>query len=283
MANEPTITALLARIAGFEKACEFYVHAVGVRGRDDTGVGNAKIVPEAEAIVREVQRFAAEDGGRRYPFLLEEGHSLGVAFGEKSSGIPAVAHLGVTLSTFRGRVEYLLGDSDAQIRSLVTRAFLHLQRSIVADPRLRTTWQEAYQEGETRCEALGAAHLLLHGIWAFKAGGSGERTDLVLGERLTIGSDEREAAEGLVLTEWKVVRSPREADEQYEQAIHQARRYSAGLLAGFELASTRYLVLVSADHLPARQPEVFDGVTYRVVNVSVWPGRPSGPVGRHAR
>ena len=40
------------------------------------------------------------------------------------------------------------------MRSLVFRAFTHLQRTIVADRFARTVWEEAFQAGETECEQL---------------------------------------------------------------------------------------------------------------------------------
>jgi hypothetical protein len=91
-----------------------------------------------------------------------------------------------------------------------------------------------------KCEKLGAAHLLLHGIWAFKVSATGERTDLVLGEKLEITPQVEAASEALVLTEWKCVRKPGELDHKINEAFSQAKIYSVGVLADFELASRRY-------------------------------------------
>src|SRR5260221_1264020 len=50
----------------------------------------------------------------------------------------------------------------------------------------------------------------LHGIWAFKVSATGERTDLVPGEKLEITPQVEAASEALVLTDWKCVRKPGE-------------------------------------------------------------------------
>ena len=143
------------------------------------------------------------------------------------------------------KVDLLTAGSDRRKRRIVERAFIHLQRSIVVDPSVKKLWTEAYDGGEVRCEGLGAVHLLLHGIWAFKASATGERTDLVLGQPLTDLSQAEASAEALVLTEWKVIRNSKELDTKAEQAYRQASAYVKGVLAGFELAECRYLVLVS--------------------------------------
>jgi hypothetical protein len=93
------------------------------------------------------------------------------------------------LDLFRAEFDHLLLDTEAVGRSIVRRAFAHLQRSIVADSDFRQKWQKAFGGNETGCEKLGACHLLLHGIWAFKAYAEGERTDLVLGGRLSITNE----------------------------------------------------------------------------------------------
>ncbi len=64
------------------------------------------------------------------------------------------------LTEFRAEFEYLLADTEALARSLVDRAFIHLQRSLVVDPGLRGRWQKAFGAGEAACERLGAVHLL---------------------------------------------------------------------------------------------------------------------------
>lgn len=183
---------------------------------------------------------------------------------------------GITfLGALRAQFEYEMADTEVKARSLVSRAFLHLKRSIVADGAFRERWKQAFdQQDETRCEKLGAIHLLQHGIWAFKASAIGEQTDLVLGEPVDV-NEVQGAAVALVLTEWKVVRKPNEAEAKATEARSQARRYSQSAMAGFELASRRYVVLVSAErlNLPASVAEA--GVMYEHIGIPVAPETPS--------
>jgi hypothetical protein len=165
----------------------------------------------------------------------------------------------------------------------VERAFIHLQRSIIADRTVHATWHSAFEDGETACEKLGAAHLLLHGIWGFKANAEGERTDLILGQRLQIDSQVERASDALVLTEWKVVRDANELVGKAQEAFDQARRYSEGSLAGFELASRRYLVIVSTPRLEMPSDRTQDLVTYQHINVAVGPATPSVESRNHSK
>ena len=179
------------------------------------------------------------------------------------------------LASFRAEFEYLIADTEVVARSLVTRALIHLQRSIVADDIIRQRWSTAFSKGETACEALGACHLLAHGIWAFKTSAQGERTDLVLGQSLAITDDLRSASQGLVLTEWKLVRSASEFEQKTRDAFDQASRYCEGIVAGFEVASPRYLIIVSEDHYTMPPVKEVAGVRYEYRNIAVAPSTPS--------
>ena len=152
--------------------------------------------------------------------------------------------------------------------------FFHLQRSIVADDSFSARWRNAFSAGETACEKLGAVHLLSFGIYAFKAHSVGERTDLVLGDSVNLSEAER-AADALVLTEWKKISGANDLEGKADDAFNQARIYAAGSLAGFELSSRRYLIMVSEKRL-AMPPDQSDGaVTYEYRNVAVAPDSPS--------
>lgn len=173
-------------------------------------------------------------------------------------------------------LSYHFTDFTARAKRLSERAFAHLQRSIVADPDCAKRWRYAFATGETECEQLGAAHLLWHGIWAFKANAKGERTDLIIGDTLNDQrNDIEEIAEALVLTEWKKVTSQSDLRSKAAEALNQARRYATGSLAGIELDAYRYIVLVTKEGM--RMPEDFDreGVRYRHVNIAVAPLAPS--------
>lgn len=190
-------------------------------------------------------------------------------------GMVGVQGLLATLTAFNSEFSYLLSDSMAIARRLTERAFLHLKRSLVVDQELAARWQKAFSTDEESCEKLGAVHLLSHGIWAFKASEKGERTDLLLGEPLQLTSEIQAATDALVLTEWKLVRKPSEAATQASQALAQASRYAVGLLAGFEVKSPRYLVLVSEDLIQPPADVIQGDVTYRHINIAVKPSPPS--------
>ncbi|HWA82227.1 MAG TPA: hypothetical protein VG820_02250, partial [Fimbriimonadaceae bacterium] len=113
------------------------------------------------------------------------------------------------------------------------------------------------------------------GIFAFKVDSNGGRSDMAFAEP----TDWRrlpKIVDGLVLTEWKVVRTGAEAEEQSQQAIRQIRRYDEGILGGLELVSPRYVVLVSRKHLQhiPESPHV-GSVRYQMVNIPVDPDTPS--------
>ena len=131
----------------------------------------------------------------------------------------------VLLSSFRAQLNHALTDFTSVALGASDRAFKHLQRCIVADPNTRLTWQTAYQDGEVPCEKLGGAHMLLHGIWAFKVDGTGGRTDLVFSSPLRDFGEVSSAADALVLTEWKIVKDPRDLEKKLRGAIEQTKKY----------------------------------------------------------
>jgi hypothetical protein len=171
--------------------------------------------------------------------------------------------------------------TEAPRRSRVERAFEHLNRSLIVDEGLRQRWTSAFAEREESCERLGAVHMLLHGVFAFKVNAAGGRTDLVLGGELEI-TPAVTGSETLALTEWKLVRSDGDRDSIARDARRQAELYAAGVLAGVELRATRFIALVSLGN-GAAIPDVRQGaVLYRHVNVVIESATPS-VVARRAR
>ncbi len=273
-------TAISNRIRALLDAGTFFLQARAISTDDPYSVSRTQLLPQARDVYQALNLFEqaycsvlapeARDSLQRF---LEDRRSI---FTDNSlPANPGVNACLTALGAFRSEFEYHLSDVAATARSFTERAFIHLQRSIVADSDVRTRWQQAFDGGEVSCEKLGAVHLLLHGIWGFKVSAEGERTDLVLGEPiLDIGEVER-AAHALVLTEWKLVRDPSELAAKCEQARAQAARYSVGVLGGIEMASYRYLVLVSRPVLQMPQDRIDDRISYRHVNVAVDPGVPS--------
>ena len=180
----------------------------------------------------------------------------------------------VLLQAFAAEVTQLLSDGQADLTSRTERAILHLQWTIAIDDTARVRWQTAFESGETACEALGAVHLLQHGIYAFKAHSKSARTDLISHEEV----DEIVAtrtAEGMVLTEWKVAKSLFEAKAKLRDAAVQSDAYAQGVLGGRELRSVRYLVAVTEKQIDMPPDMVRSGYLYRHLNIAVAPVSPS--------
>lgn len=271
--------ALAERIKALLDAGRFLFATFAGWNNDFTGASSDLNV-SADEIVQELADFQAS-----YAFLLPSiaaerlkkfVDSYLQRFAQSSAtAIPGAQARLTRLAAFRSEMDYLLTDTDAIAQSIVERGFLHLQRSIVADTLVAERWRSAFEAGEPECERLGAAHFLLHGIWAFKASATGERTDLVFGEKLEITPLIEAASEALVLTEWKCVRKPGELDAKAKEALSQADNYSVGALAGFELASRRYLVMVSKDRLTVPPAKSSGHITYEYRNIAVSPSVPS--------
>ena len=176
-------------------------------------------------------------------------------------------------------VSHALHDRSEQVRSASELAFQHLQRLIVVDSELQQKWANAFKAGETHCEKIGAAHLLWHGILAFKVDATGGRTDLVYQEPLR--KEDLTAVRGVVLTEWKVAHG--NGAHELRAAEEQAESYATGVLGGLELASHRYLVVVSQKQVRLPPDKVRKSVTYRHINIAVDPESPSKAAQRLAR
>jgi hypothetical protein len=181
------------------------------------------------------------------------------------------------LAIFRAQFQYLLSDFSAITRRRSERALLHLKRSIVADHHFGDKWREAFAESraEDACEKLGAAHLLLHGIYAVKVVGEGQRTDLFFGQPMANDDQVSGAIEAYVLTEWKCVKQPSEYNKMAEDARQQSALYANGLLYGMELSDYRYIVLVSEKDLPEIANTIQAGIEYKHINIPVSPEPPS--------
>jgi hypothetical protein len=272
--------AISARILSLLDAGAFLLRTTEADKSDQCGVA-WYLSRNADEVVADLQKLR---NGASLPdtlreslerFLKEYDSCFGSGKPNRPSKFTELGGVLPVLASFRAEFEYLLADTEIVGRSLSVRAFTHLQRSIVADEAVRERWQKAFEIGETACEGLGACHLLSHGIWAFKTSAMGERTDLVLGTPLAVEDDVRRAASALVLTEWKLVREKGELSEKINEAYLQAKRYSEGILAGFELASRRNLVLVSRDHLPMPNERREAEAIYEYRNLAVSPHSPS--------
>lgn len=277
--------ALSSRIRGLVQAGAQYAQWLAVKSSDTYGAMN-ELHSEAQGIFQSLDSFQERLSGFLPPLASEALHRFvnnrrGLFTdnsGNRDMRHERVKAMLTMLAAFEGELSFLLAGTEGQIRRRSERAFAHLQRSIVADKATRAAWQDAFKEsrtGEPECEKLGAAHLLLHGIWAFKVSGAGARTDLVFGEPLENTTDIERAADGLVLTEWKVARPDSQAANRFKEARDQAALYAAGALSGVELAGYRYAVVVTERRIEV-PPDVESGsVVYRHVNIAVNPQTPS--------
>lgn len=274
--------ALSKRIHGLLEAGKFYF-ATGLGGGDPVQAAQRALLPNSQEVFNLLQDFLnrhrhalpAEAISSLERFVTESRVHFSAQADKHTNPVGAVQLRLTELAAFQAEFEYHLGDFETAMRRRSERAFLHLQRSIVADPEVALRWRKAYASGETACEKLGAAHLLLHGLWAFKANAEGERTDLIMGDRLVDLSEAEASSDALILTEWKLARSHETPESSANQAYRQASRYARGSLAGFELASYRYLVLVSEDQLKKIPDRHDEGSCYRHINIAVKPRVPS--------
>lgn len=273
--------ALSNQIHGLLEAGHFLFQATRDRKTENQVVFRNVLQPHSELIRDNIQKFLEMYESNISPPAVKCMRNFITTYQDLCSNrewtkIVTVQTALTLLASFRSEVSYHLSDIQAVSLRLTERAFIHLRRSIVADPSIRERWKKAFDGGERDCEKLGAAHLLSHGVWAFKASAKGERTDLIFGEPLRDFTTIQSVAETLVLTEWKVVRNPaKELKRKAEQAFKQAKRYARGLLAGLELANYRYLVIVSKDNVDMPADLIDDHVDYRYFNIAVDPSPPS--------
>jgi hypothetical protein len=274
--------ALSSRIRGLTQAGELHARYLAVRSSDTYGRSkrlrehSASVLSALEAFrdrFRQILPPAALDSVNG--FIDKAGPLISDTNGSPDSREERVWAALVMLAGFETEMSFVLSDTQEVIRSLSERAFVHLQRSIVADPEFRGKWATAFKDGEVACEKLGAVHLLLHGIWAFKVDATGGRTDLVFQEPVKDVSDEERYADGIVLTEWKVAGTRNDGPKQFESARSQAERYAQGVPAGNELTSYRYIVVVTQEQVGVPADLTKDDVVYRHINVAVDPRPPS--------
>jgi hypothetical protein len=232
--------AISAQIQSLVDSGKLYVEAAAPKGRSDYHkIAAKRIISQAQRAYESIKKFAEkyktiplpahtclEEFIRNFDAFL---HSELASHGDASH--ETLLRLSL-LASLQSELAYYLSDFSAIAKRLSERAFLHLQRSIVADQSIKKQWNAAFdasQTAEIACEKLGGAHLLLHGIWGFKASSAGGCTDLVFREPIDITEVEI-AAEALVLTEWKIVRERSERESKAEEARRQAADYAGGLL-----------------------------------------------------
>ncbi|WP_027516115.1 hypothetical protein [Bradyrhizobium sp. WSM1417] len=263
------------RIRGIEKAA--LVHAGFLAGSGKSAHGADKdLQRHCVDILDSIEKFQ-KSFGKLLPdaahiaiesFVADAGSQIR---GNTAGDAMLVRTVIVKLVAFEAEMTFCLNSPTESVRSASELAFMHLQRLIVVDEEYRNKWQTAFATHETHCERLGGVHLLWHGIWAFKVDASGGKTDLVYQEPLRTGTIP--VALGMVLTEWK--RAASKAEEAFADAKQQAAIYSGGVLGGVELATHRYLVIVTKNQIVPPADIIDGGVVYRHINIAVDPQSPS--------
>ena len=273
--------ALSSRIQGLVKAGLLHAQYLGVQSSDSYGTSK-RLREQSEGVFKEILSFQERFRESLPSTVLAAVEKFATATcdlitdpsGRSNAVRGRVWASLVALAAFEAELSFLFSDTQESIHTLSERAFYHLKRSLVADTEFRKKWQLAFEAGEVACEKLGAVHLLLHGIWAFKVDAAGARTDLVFQELADLQGVERYAA-GLVLTEWKKAAVANEADQRFQEARLQAYRYAQGPLVGIELTRYRYAIVVS-EHQVKVPGDLEEGdVLYRHVNIAVNPRVPS--------
>jgi hypothetical protein len=267
-----------ARISGLARAVELFVATLSVQHSDSYGIARTVISEDIKSIYGNLRTFYDA-----YSQILPKMASTALkAFLESTnvdsdlnSEIPRAQRI-ISFEAFRVRFEYLIRDFEGEARARIELAFEHLRRSIVVDEDIRNKWLAAFSSHETRCEKLGAVHLLSHGIFAFKVAAGGAATDLVFGDPVDDREDMlRRSARALVLTEWKRVTDVGKALLQATEARTQAAMYGAGVLADIEIKSMRYIVLVAKEDAPPPPDVIVGNMTYRHIWIAVSPSVPS--------
>lgn len=283
--------ALSSRIRGLMQAGQLHAQYLAVQSSDTYNRGR-RLHEQSQRVLSALRSFRDSFHQSLPPVALAAIHDFMERSGALITNTPSAPNAQqecvwaalVSLAAFETEMSFILSDVQESIRARSERAFSHLQRSIVVDIEFRKKWQKAFDDRETACEKLGAVHLLLHGIWAFKVDATGARTDLVYQEPADdLINNIQRYADGIVLTEWKKVSPEGLSGQQFEEALEkalekargQARLYAQGALAGMELTNYRYIVVVSRDEVKVPGDLSEGGVVYRHINVSVAPRTPS--------
>ena len=213
------------RIDGLVQTGELFFRSIEKYTEDSYDVTGKILIPQADELYDKIVEYRSQYATELPASAVECLDQFFADFGSHFKSPPGSRDLSgrlqrvqirlTALSAFRAQLEFCLASLEDQIRAATERAFMHLQRCILADNRYREQWKTAFEDGEPSCEKLGATHLLWHGIWAFKVDAAGGRTDLVMGNRIDNLVQIEKIALGIVLTEWKRATSDSDVEAKY--------------------------------------------------------------------
>jgi hypothetical protein len=157
--------ALSNRIRGLTEALHLHAAILAVNSNDSFSVAS-KLLEHVAKIGRELRAFRDALGD----ILPEQAQEavitiLGQCPPESISGMQvsetpdmrrerAWASV-VMLSAFEAEMTFALSGNQEAVLARSERAFSHLQRSIIVDPKVGAEWKAAFKKGEVACEKLG--------------------------------------------------------------------------------------------------------------------------------
>ncbi len=191
------------------------------------------------------------------------------ALGGKLTGILAKFS---AIELLTAKIDQIFGEELSYVEK-AEHAFAFLNRKLFLIEDYRDRWLKAFSDqSEPILEKLGGLHLFECGIWAFKAGGPREETDLILDQNI---KDSNEEKIPLVMTEWKKAKDLGDAEIKITEAITQCRLYSGGVARPLQLKDHRFVVIVSLKPIDCARTIDDSGKRYLVRNIAVQRPNPS--------
>lgn len=191
----------LVKINGLQGVTEAYFRSVSSAGSDYYGISNSTIIPSINNIQSGLKNLK-DSFNPPVEVKTSIESFLKIMAQTNFSGIAGAGSALTLIGVLKAELEYYANDPENIYKTQAERAFLHLNRTLCVDESFRAKWVTAFSNGEVAIEKLSALHFLLHGLWAFKVDAKGERTDLIIQEKVNL-EDASRAMAPLVLTEWK--------------------------------------------------------------------------------
>ena len=136
-------------IEGLLEAGQLFAQFLALRSSDSYGTAKKEIIPHARSIFQDIIKFqnnympslspTAVNSLKR--FVEMHNHQFTV---EQLDKIEGVSLLLSCLASFRSEFTFQLSDAQAFARRITERAFIHLQRSIIADETIKEKWKHAF-------------------------------------------------------------------------------------------------------------------------------------------
>jgi hypothetical protein len=149
-----------AKIAGLERSVALLATNKNIGAANVVSEVIGDLVSELGSFKATCHRILPSTAIRSIDRVLEASRRA-----EGATGIGRAQGVSTALVALRAEVDASLA-TGFRLQGASERAFLHLQRTLVADDDVRAKWRAAYESGESRCEQLGGVRILLK-TWAF--------------------------------------------------------------------------------------------------------------------